>query len=329
MASAGAARSSASVFAPTLRMNSRPSASAFTSGAGARLGEANIAPLSPITRANSPLASGEAMSALAASEPADSPAIVTLSGSPPKAAMLRFTHLERSDEIEHAVIAGGAMFQFGGEFRMGEKTQRIEAMVERNDEDAARGKMRAIIARLGAGADDKPAAVNPDHRRQPRAIVRGGRRPDVEIKAILGDSGGVRVDVVEDHALQRIWPEGADRAHAGPRRNRLRRPPAQAPQRRSGIRDALIGAHAFCVRLGDCERAAFDREKFRDHSGPPVVISGEWRDRRRAGVSSSPAKRALEPSASSMRNASFHFAMRSDRAKEPTFSCPAPQPIAR
>ena len=55
-------------------------------------GEANNAPLSPMTRANNPLASGEAMSALAANEPADSPAIVTCPGSPPNAAMLRFTH---------------------------------------------------------------------------------------------------------------------------------------------------------------------------------------------------------------------------------------------
>ena len=92
MASAGGARSSASERAPTLRMKSRPAASASSSDASARLGDANIAPLSPMTRANSPLASGEAISALAACEPADSPAIVTLSGSPPKAAMLRLTH---------------------------------------------------------------------------------------------------------------------------------------------------------------------------------------------------------------------------------------------
>src|SRR5690242_8521669 len=35
-----------------------------------------------------------------------------------------------------------------------------------------------------------------------------------------------------------------------------------------------------------------------------------------------PANRARGPSASSMRKASFHFAMRSERAKEPTLSCP-------
>jgi hypothetical protein len=45
-----------------------------------------------MTRSNSPLASGEAINALAACEPADSPAMVTLSGLPPKAVILRLTH---------------------------------------------------------------------------------------------------------------------------------------------------------------------------------------------------------------------------------------------
>src|SRR5579872_2959661 len=43
-----------------------------------------------------------------------------------------------------------------------------------------------------------------------------------------------------------------------------------------------------------------------------------------------PAHRpACSASASSMRNASFHFAIRSDRANEPTFNWPAAQPTAR
>ena len=37
----------------------------------------------------------------------------------------------------------------------------------------------------------------------------------------------------------------------------------------------------------------------------------------------------LLPSDSSMRSASFHLAVRSERAHEPTFNCPAPQPTAR
>src|SRR6185503_18579221 len=42
-----------------------------------------------------------------------------------------------------------------------------------------------------------------------------------------------------------------------------------------------------------------------------------------------PAKIVLLPSCSSIRNASFHLAMRSERANEPTLSCPASQPTAR
>ncbi len=42
-----------------------------------------------------------------------------------------------------------------------------------------------------------------------------------------------------------------------------------------------------------------------------------------------PAKRARDPRASSIRSASFHFAIRSLRAKLPTLSWPTPQPTAR
>jgi hypothetical protein len=47
------------------------------------------------------------------------------------------------------------------------------------------------------------------------------------------------------------------------------------------------------------------------------------------GSAARPAYRAEAPSASSIRSASFHFAMRSERAKEPTLSLPAFQPTAR
>src|SRR5580704_13442247 len=50
------------------------------------------APLSPIARWNRPLARGEATSALTDIEPADSPKMVTLSGSPPNVAMFFLTH---------------------------------------------------------------------------------------------------------------------------------------------------------------------------------------------------------------------------------------------
>ncbi len=68
-----------------------PERSASCSGTGENVGLI-AAPLSPMAPAISPLESGDAISALTEIDPADSPAIVTLRGSPPNAAMLSRTH---------------------------------------------------------------------------------------------------------------------------------------------------------------------------------------------------------------------------------------------
>ena len=107
--------------------------------------------------------------------------------------------------------------------------------------------------------------------------------------------------------------------------DRLRRTPAHFADGRRGIGDALIDADAAVIGLGDGERAAVDGERLRRHIQPLRSASESIL----GGSASRPAKRAFAPSASSMRSASFHFAMRSDREKEPTFNCPAPQPTAR
>ena len=57
-----------------------------------RLAPPKLAPLSPITRWNRPLASGDAIRKFTADDPADSPNIVTRLGSPPNAAMFFCTH---------------------------------------------------------------------------------------------------------------------------------------------------------------------------------------------------------------------------------------------
>ena len=80
--------------APSDSANVTPEASLAASvfGANAPLPLLKNAPLSPMARWNRPCESGDAMSALTAKEPADSPKIVTLPGSPPNAAMFFFTH---------------------------------------------------------------------------------------------------------------------------------------------------------------------------------------------------------------------------------------------
>ena len=84
------ARSAAIESAPAAAANFTPFCSASASGRGGRL--AIAAPLSQIAPAIRPFESGDAISALTEIDPADSPAMVTRAGSPPKAAMFCCTH---------------------------------------------------------------------------------------------------------------------------------------------------------------------------------------------------------------------------------------------
>src|ERR1700677_2320226 len=99
------------------------------------------------------------------------------------------------------------MIRFGGEFGMGKEAQRVEPMIDGDDDDAPRRKTRAVIARLRAGARDKAAAVNPNHRWQARACPRSRRRPNVEIEAIFGSCGSAEFDVVPHDALHGMRPK--------------------------------------------------------------------------------------------------------------------------
>ena len=86
---AGIARRSARVFASSLAANLAPDSSASESGTGGRVPISE--PLSPMAPAIRSFDNGDAIWALTEIDPADSPAIVTLSGSPPNAAMFRLT----------------------------------------------------------------------------------------------------------------------------------------------------------------------------------------------------------------------------------------------
>ena len=63
--------------------------------------------------------------------------------------------------------------------RMGEKAEMAQPVVNCHHHHVAAGKRFAIVRRQAAGADGKPAAVQPDHHRQ--RLRCAGRGPDVEI----------------------------------------------------------------------------------------------------------------------------------------------------
>ena len=89
------------------------------------------------------------------------------------------------------------------------------------------------------------------------------------MEAILGGRGSAEVDVVPDDALHGMGAELVCRPHPCPGRNGLRRAPTQWPDRRRRIGNALVNADAACIRLGDRERAALDRETFRHQTRHP------------------------------------------------------------
>jgi hypothetical protein len=98
-----------------------------------------------------------------------------------------------------------------------------------------------------------------NHRRQARAVARNGRRPDVEIEAILSGCGSAQVDVVPAR-------NGLRSPVSAARRSRLQ--PAQAganATRRSArcVGNAFVDADAARVGRGNRESAAFGGQTFR------------------------------------------------------------------
>ena len=77
-------------FNPARVIKSKPLCSAVSSDTGMNVGLI-MAPLSPIAAANKFLDNGVAIWAKTEIDPADSPAMVTLDGSPPKAKMFLLT----------------------------------------------------------------------------------------------------------------------------------------------------------------------------------------------------------------------------------------------
>ena len=123
-----------------------------------------LAGLSEIAWAKSPSAAGTASSVATACAPALSPKIVTLSGSPPNAAMLSRTQrsaITRSRRNRLPSMVTSARRQR----RQVQTAQRAQPVVHRDVDAAAPGQRRTVVDRRGRTADDVAAAVDEDHHR--------------------------------------------------------------------------------------------------------------------------------------------------------------------
>ena len=198
--------------------------------------------------------------------PADSPKMVTLFGSPPKAAMLALTHLSAAMASASAWLPDALRPDSFVSSGCAKKPKRAEAVVEVDEHHALLREVLAVVVRTVAAAFAVCAAKDPEHDRPP-VVGAIGLRPDVQVEAILTRLGGVGKigrDVhrlpLQRRALHAGAGEGLHLAHARPLRHRLRLPPAEIANRRRAERDALEGADAGRQRgAGDLSGVGLDR----------------------------------------------------------------------
>lgn len=126
---------------------------------------------------------------------------------------------------------------------MGQEAQRAEPVGHGHHQHATARQRIAVVQRHAGRTVVVAAAVDPDdHRQRPARPL--GRRPDVQVEAVLAD-GGRRLARHRHALLHAGRGEGGGRAHAGPGRQRGRFAPAQLAQRRGGpqqhlVRDTLL-----------------------------------------------------------------------------------------
>ena len=205
--------------------------------AAARACRRRPAPLCAIARWNRPLRGGHAEQRRHLIAPADSPKIVTLPGSPPKAAMLSRTHSSAATwssmpELPTRAAAGRRRS------RVSQEAERAEAVVDVTTTTSPRARERVpVVPGRGRDADANAAAVDPHHHR-----ARRRRRWPARLTLRLRQSSpmpgpAARAEQAEpDPLLGRHRPERRRVAHPRPR---LRRPGAR--NRPSPAVDAAYG----------------------------------------------------------------------------------------
>ena len=186
--------------------------------------------------------------------PADSPKIVTSSGSPPNAAMLSRTHSSAATWSSRPALPEPC--ELGAE-QVGEvqEAERPEPVVDRDDDDVAVLHERVPSYHgVSPAPEHERAAVDPHHHRPPRVVARG--RPHVEVEAVLARYAALLAEhrVIAYRPAQTAGRSGSRRAPR-PSLSRSRWQPAAAGRRaepRTGCRGTRVLRRARVPRPSRC-----------------------------------------------------------------------------
>ena len=211
----------------------------------------SAAPLWVMARRKRPSARGTARSVPTLIAPADSPKIVTLSGSPPKAAMLSRTH--------SSAAIWSRRPRFASPSARNRKPSGADPVVDGHADDAVAGEAAAVIGR--AGPDLEHAARDPDHDRQAGAVGSGVQTLRLR-QSSPASAGSQTIPAAGWSAggrgLRRLRPERQGVADAAPWIDRPRRPEPALAERRSRVRDALEPVHAVHDRAPQASGSGAD-----------------------------------------------------------------------
>src|SRR5215471_331272 len=172
------------------------------------------------------------------------------------------------------------MARFRGQIGMREEPKNPEAVIVGDENHALLRERLSVVARFGAGATRKPSAITPHDHRQ-TVVGRFGRRPNVDMEAILAGSGSsarrrsllrllrglIGVGLRRAFAASAAEASGpgragraevVGRANAVPFGRGLGSAPAQVAHRRRGIRNAFKDANARVLAGNTGNRASID-----------------------------------------------------------------------
>ena len=170
-----------------------------------RLRRSQPPPLWMMARSNSPSDAGDARWPHTEKPPADSPKMVTLSGSPPNARCSRRTHSSPAAWSE-AVVAEGAVVALVGERLVAQEPERPEPVVHVHHDHTSGRQVVADVELLMRRARRKPAAVDPEHDRQTLGVV---GRPHADRETVVHLIGHGREPRQQRSRVLRTRPPGA------------------------------------------------------------------------------------------------------------------------